>query len=77
MIDNYKKGDIILLTYTVNGEKFCSTGVILDRSCPILTVGHNFKDTSPIDITYIQIKDILESKNVLPKEINSFDDLGV
>lgn len=77
MINNYKKGDLIVLIYISGKEKFCSTGVVLNMSGTALTLGHNFKHTSPIDVTKVPIKDILESKKVVPKEINSSRDLRV
>ncbi len=76
MINNYKKGNLVELTYIIGKEKFCSTGIVLNMSSTVLTLGHNFKYTSPIDITKIPIKNILESKKITPTEINSFNDLG-
>ena len=76
MVNNYKKGDLIVLTYLIDNEKFRSSGVVLGISDAVLTIGHNFSHTSPIDITKIPMKDILESKKVVPKEVNSPNDLG-
>lgn len=75
MINNYKTGDLISLTYMIRGKEFWSTGIVLDISRSILTVAHNFKGISPIDVTRIPIKNILKSKKITPKEINSFADL--
>jgi len=77
MVNDYKKGDLIVLTYLIDNEKFRSSGVVLGISDAVLTIGHSFSHTSPIDITKIQIKDILESKKVVPKEVNSPNDLDV
>jgi hypothetical protein len=77
MVNNYKKGDLIVLMYLIGNKKFRSTGIVLGISDAILTIGHNFSHTSPIDVTEIPIKDILESKKVIPKEVNSLDDLGI
>jgi len=65
-----------VLTYLIDNEKFRSSGVVLGISDAVLTIGHNFSHTSPIDITKIPMKDILESKKVVPKEVNSPNDLG-
>lgn len=75
MINDYKKGDLVALIYMVGNEEFWSTGIVLGVSRAILTIVHNFKDTSPIDITKIPIKNIIKSKKVIPREINSFNDL--
>lgn len=75
MINDYTKGDLVIVEYTLGGIKFCSVGIIIGISRTILTIGHNFKDISPIDITKIQVKDILTSKKIIPAEINSMNDL--
>ena len=75
MINDYTKGDLVIVEYTLSNMKFCSIGIILGISRTILTIGHNFKKISPIDITKIQIKDILTSKKIIPTEINSMNDL--
>lgn len=77
MINDYKKGDLIVLTYTVDSEKFCSSGIVLSVSDSTLTIGHNFSHFSPIDTTSIPIKDVLKNKKVIPKEINSLDDVSL
>lgn len=76
MINNYKKGDLLTLTYVVKGEEFWSTGIVLDISRATLTLAHNFKGTSAIDVTKISIKSVYKSRKVTPKEINSLTDLG-
>ncbi len=77
MTNDYKKGDLVALTYVIGNEKFCSNGIILSVSDTILTIGHNFSHTTPIDVTKIPIKAILEGKKITPKEINSLDDINL
>lgn len=76
MINNYKKGDLISLTYMIRGKEFWSTGIVLDVFRATLTLAHNFKGISAIDVTKIPVKSICKSKKITPKEINSLADFG-
>lgn len=77
MINKHKKGDLVLLTYAIGCEKFYSSGVVLSVSDTDVTIGHNFSHTTPIDVTKIPVKAILESKKIIPREINSLDDIDL
>ena len=75
----YKRGDVVVVTYTSQkGEKFRSSGIVLELSDLILKIGHNFEDNFPIDVTEIAVGSILKSE-LIPlesvREINSPTDL--
>lgn len=76
MIKNYKKGDVLKVTYkNSNKEIIDAVGVVFKLSDSDIILGHNFKGTTPIDITSIKIQTVIESERIVPKEINSLDDL--
>ena len=79
MKKNYKKGEVLVVEYRVASSKQLITGVgiVLKKPDSNLILVHNFSATGrqPIDITKIPLKNIVKSKSITPKEINSLSDL--
>lgn len=76
MINKYKKGDVVVVSYrTEDGKKYSCTGILTDISRLTLCVGHNFILTHPIDTTRMPLREVMQVKLVKPNEINSPDDL--
>ena len=53
-----------------------SSGIIISWSKKYLVLCHNFRETSPIDTTKILAENILDLKEILPKEIDYPDDIS-
>lgn len=76
MINKYKKGDVVVVSYrTEDGKKYSCAGILTDISRLTLGIGHNFISTHPIDVTRIPLREITRVKIVKPNEINSPEDL--
>ena len=78
MVKEYKKGEILELTYkeSGSGREIKATGVVFRASNRNIILAHNFSGPSPIDITAIPLRSILRKKMVVPKEINFLNDLS-
>ncbi|MDP2692941.1 MAG: hypothetical protein Q8O88_04850 [bacterium] len=80
MIKNYRKGKVLIIEHFVPSSKRIvkSTGIVYKTSGAKLTLAHNFSGSvrQPIDITDIHLKNILNSQEVTPKEINSLSDFN-
>ena len=77
MINNYKKGDVLLVnSISTNGHTVRNIGIFLEKSDLEIVLAHNFSGITPIDITKISIKDINKIEKVIPVEINSLDQLN-
>lgn len=74
MIKKYKKGKVLEVKYFVSSEKdvIASYGIVYEITDLRLVLVHNFSgtDRKPIDITKIPLKNILRSREVVPKEFN-------
>lgn len=77
MNDSLTRGDVVVCTYTKNGTRFQSNGIVLETSRDSMVLGHNFKGTAPIDTLTVSTAEIDTFKIVTPKEINISDDLGI
>ena len=76
MIKNYKKGDVLRIIYkNSNKETIDAFGIVLKLYDSNIILGHNFKGITPIDTLSIKTSSIIESKKIIPKEINSLSDL--
>lgn len=76
MVKNLKKSDVLFLKYKSNDESIMECiGIVVSVSDLDIVIAHNFSDRLAIDSTKVLLKNILESKKILPKEINSFNDL--
>lgn len=78
MKKNYKKGDALFVRYTKTNHTdiFETVGILLKISSVKIELGHNFKETNPIDLTTIPTKKINYIKQTVPKEIKSLKDLN-
>lgn len=77
MINNYKKGDVLLVnSISTDGHNIKDIGILLEKSDLEMVLAHNFSGITPIDITKISIKDINKIEKVIPVEINSLDQLN-
>lgn len=58
MKKNYKKGDALFVRYTKTNHTdiFETVGILLKISSVKIELGHNFKETNPIDLTTIPTK---------------------
>lgn len=52
-----------------------SVGVVFEVSDKEVVLAHNFTGLTPIDTTKIALDKIIESKGIIPTNINSPDDL--
>ncbi len=78
MTRNYKKGDTVLVTYKRpnHAHVMQSVGVVFEVSDAEIILAHNFTGLIPLDMTKIYLNKILESKEIMPIEIDSLSDLG-
>ena len=78
MAKEYKKGEILELTYkeSGSGREIKATGVVFRASNRNVILAHNFSGPSPIDMTAILLRSILREKMVVPKEINFLSELS-
>ena len=77
MINNYKKGDVLLVnSISTDGHTVRNIGIFLEKSNLEIVLAHNFSDTTPIDFVKISIKDINKIEKIIPVEINSLDQLN-
>lgn len=69
-----KKGEVVSIK-TKRGLIFY--GLIFDLSQKQITLAHNFDGVKPIDKTDIIVDDIVDSKTIEPKEINTLSDVDI
>ena len=75
--NKYKKGDVLLITYKEDSSgEIITSGVLFDISQLKITLAHNFSEKIPLDKTILFIKDVINSKIVVPKELNSINDIS-
>ncbi|MFA5888850.1 MAG: hypothetical protein WCW47_00310 [Candidatus Paceibacterota bacterium] len=77
MINKYKKGDLVSLTYEITPKKdvMQAIGIVYKISDSQIVICHNFSGVHPIDTTKIYLKNILKSEYIVPNEIKNLDDL--
>jgi len=68
MISQYKKGESVAILTRDNTIFY---GLIYKISDKSLVLAHNFTETKPIDSSEIKSEDIIKTKKIKPKELNS------
>jgi hypothetical protein len=77
MINKYKNGDLVSLTYEITPRKdiMQAIGIVYKISNSEIIICHNFSGRRPIDTTKIYLKNILKNRLVVPKEIKNINDM--
>lgn len=79
MIDEYKKGDTVIILYKKPNHAYImeSVGIVFDMSDAEIIIAHNFSGINPIDLTKVRINKIIDIKKIAVNEINTSKDIAL